>query len=493
MTTLISCPEDLLLATFIPLGAKDLLNLLSTCKRFFSLAQALLHRQVEFKWDKENEQNMRVDLFARSLVENPALRFLTHRVAFQGSRPNTIWQQSIGPHLSRHDLELLERQVFKTELSSAAGWKEALHKGSTDFFIAFLLSQLFNLKILELDFEFHVESYYTGVVLLNALHSASLTKEASSFAHINQVVLCKDKIERKYNFLKKPGSSRALQLCPTNFDELTPFLFLRSISSLTSWIQNPTELTWPAQRPWTSTLTSLSLHQSEVRLDTLQRVLSATSHLTRLEYQYHGTTEEGFPESTPDCMELDCVKLSDALYEVRNTIEYIHVSTSWYSRCGDELEWASNWGIVGNLKSLRQYDCLKILIVPLVVLFGWSPSLSSVRLADRLPKHIRELRLTDDMIFFDGWEWTQKDYLERFRLYLQDWRDHTPDLKRVSFHISDKSSYRWASNVDRQSVGIYFPSQDILRATEHQRELKNICDQSGVAFHVIRFGEIMDY
>ena len=124
--------------------------------------------------------NERVDLLVHSHIEHPALRFLTHRVAFQGSRPNTIWQQPNRPDLPTQDIKLLERQVYKTKLSSAADWKEALHKGSADFFIAFLLSQLFNLKILELDFEFHVESYYTGVVLLNVLKPSALTEETSN-------------------------------------------------------------------------------------------------------------------------------------------------------------------------------------------------------------------------------------------------------------------------------------------------------------------------
>ena len=483
MVKLAACPDELILAVLSHSDQKDLLALSSTCKWTRSLAQPSLYRDIRWTWDKETKHNPPIHLLLRSLLENPNLSSLVELINFQGYKPRTIWTREGHPDLTPTEMTFVQRLVNRMKLPLASDWQQKLEEGNLDAFLALLLSKLANLISFEMGFGLQIHSRFIGLMLKHMLVSRVTH---SCFKRLQRVAFCTEKIALRRQRLSIPNDA-ALQLCPADFDQITPFLYLPCITFMTMWIQNPARLEWPGQTPQSLTLKKLTLHHSEVNEDTLERLLLTMPALEELDYSYHGCSEPRLDEGISTY--LDCGKLSRALDCVKSTIRYIQVSVDFY---GADVEMGYSWGTLGELGSMRGYQMLERLTVPMVVLLSWWSS-SAVELAEVLPPSMRELCLTDDLIFFEEWDWIQQDYLDRFYDYLHDWRRHSPNLERILLRLSSQNSYRWAPNLDRAIVKLAIPPESIFdNLVEHQQELKAMCDTAGVGFKVIRFGEVME-
>ncbi|MCJ1252481.1 hypothetical protein MMC24_000287 [Lignoscripta atroalba] len=484
------CPNEITSTIFSHTPSEGLLAFSYTCRSLRRLAQPVLYREIRWTWDRVSEHNPRIHLLLRSLLENPELASYIEHIDFQGSKPRSIWLQHNHPDLPDTDMRLLESLVDIAQFPSALEWRHMLEYGQLDAFLALLLSQTFNLKSLELGFEFQYESKYIGIMLKHALFPSGATFNISNFKRLKRVAFCTKEIVGGRHNLSAPEYPYPLPRCPPDFDQITPFFYLPSIRSITLWIQNPSRLTWPSERPWAMALTTLIVHHSEAYVETLEQLLSGTPNLKVLEYRYHGCTQGYFHNEIPTFLE--CEKLSQALDHVKGTIQRIIISIDFYATVGDELEWGGrHWGIKGTLNSMMQFEKLESLTVPMVMLLGWSPS-SMVKLADCLPQSMRELYITDDLVFFDRWQWTEQDYLDRFHEYLYDWKSSTSSLSYIGLQLSSSCWKRHSllrlENLDQGESFVDRNRRAKQMVEQTHQALEAMCGNAGVECNVIDVG-----
>ena len=490
MAALMSCSNELLVMIFSAICKKDLLALSLTCKSLRPLAQSWLYCKIQWTWNGIPENNLRIFFLLRSLVENPELvQFIEHFSLLSDSKnmPRTIWSQHDHASLPIADLALLQGLVDTLRLPSAHEWKRMIEHGRIDVFVALLLSRVSYSRTLEIGFGIVMNFKFAGMMLRHLSSSSAAAPVSPMFTQLQRVDFCTDRPRGNDNYLSMPCPQWDLQDSPRNFHDIRPLFFLPSMRYLRLWIQNPSDLFWRREVFGLSNLTTLVIHHSEARQDTISQLLSFTPCLERFEYHYHGCTDSRFHDKPSSY--LDCAKLSEALSRVKSTIRFIVIFADWYSTSSAEPETCHAWGVKRNLESMRDFARLESLIVPLVVLLGKSPLSSAIKLADHLPPSLCELCLTDDLNFMGLMEWRQQDYLERFQVYLHRWQEHSPNLTTISLKIDcPSSSHRWADGAARNHEDDYSVLDSLV---ENQHALAKLCEEAGIEFKVVRSGKVM--
>ena len=490
MTAFMSCPNELLVVIFSAICKKDLLALSLTCKSLRPLAQSWLYRKIQWTWNGIPENNLKIFLLLRSLVESPELiQFIEHFYALADSEnmPRFIWSQHDHASFPIADLALLQGLVDTLQLPAANKWKQMIEYGQIDVFVALLLSRVSYLRTLEIGFGLLMNFKFAGIMLRHLSSSSVPAPVSPMFIQLRRVDISMDRMGGNHKCLSMPCPRTDLQLSPRKFDDIRPLFFLPSMRYLRLWIQNPSDLLWQREVFGLSNLTSLVIHHSEAWQDTISQLLSFTPYLERFEYYYNGCTDSRYHDRPSSY--LDCAKLSEALSHVKSTIRFIVIFADWYSTSGADLETCHGWGIKRNLESMRDFARLESLIVPLVVLLGKSPLSSAIKLADHLPPSLCELCLTDELNYMGLMEWRQQDYLERFQAYLHRWQEHSPNLSTISLKIDcPSSSHRWAYGAARNHEDDY-SVLDLL--VENQHALAELCEEAGIEFKVVRSGKVM--
>ena len=96
------------------------------------------------------------------------------------------------------------------------------------------------------------------------------------------------------------------------------------------------------------------------------------------------------------------------------------------------------------LDVLQDFKNLKKLLVPYVVILGWSKKgTSHTTTADRLPPHISSLTLTDDLLDMEDSEWSSSDLLPQVQSILSEPKPR-PQYE-LSLYLRHTEN-RWTSN-----------------------------------------------
>ncbi len=451
MATFANLPVEMVQSTLFHTRRKDLLTLLYVCKSLRRLTLPLLYQEIRWTSDTSSGRNPPILLLLRSILERPKLASYVEHIEFQGSKPPSVWTNEDHPDLTADELKLAIDVICTSQLPSEKLWIQELENGNADAFVALLLLQLSNLQSFARGFDFQRDSKFVGTMLKHTLFSSPPAAVLSSFRVLQRIEYSADMDITVHDV---PSFT-------VDFDQIVPLFYLPSIQSINMVMPDPDVFTWPSARPCTSTLTMLVLRFSHVKEEALEQLLSVTPSLRTLRYDFDCDVE---PPNDKSC-HFDGAKLSCALEHVKATIEDLAISVHFYSIVAIEVENGSEyWGIRGNLDSLRHFQILQSLEVPLIVLLGWSSS-SKVRLADVLPQQIRQLCIKDDMADFCNYEWTVRAGLDRIHDYLEDWRSHAPNLECVTLTLR-ASGVRWGE--------------------KPQRELRTMCERAGVACDIIK-------
>ncbi|KAI9879070.1 MAG: hypothetical protein M1830_009711, partial [Pleopsidium flavum] len=456
MATIANLPLELVQLILSYTQRKDLVILSCVCKSLQRLMVPLLYQEVRWTWDTAAGRNPPIHLLLRSILERPTLASYIEHIEFRGSQPPSVWTREDHMELKADEWKLVTDVICAAQLPSEELWIRELKKGNADAFVALLISQLANLQSLELGFEFQKDSRFVGIMLKQMLFSSSPTAMLSSFSRLQRVACCTDFATGEHACTDCEYNGRFWPI-PIDFDQILALFYLPSIQSITVFMPDPDDFAWPSERPYTSTLTSLVLHHSEAKEETLEQLLSVTPHLKTLEYNFWCEVEPAIHKS----QYLTCDKLSRALEHIRATIEHLVISVCFFS--GVIWEVVPPCGIKGDIGSLRRFEALHSLEVPLVVLLGWSSS-STIRLADILPKNMRQLCIRDDLTYFWNWEWTERACLDRMLAYLVDWRTHAPNLDRIALRLES----------------------DEELPEEPRRELGAMCERAGVVCDITK-------
>ncbi|KAL8686330.1 MAG: hypothetical protein Q9218_007179 [Villophora microphyllina] len=177
--------------------------------------------------------------------------------------------------------------------------------------------------------------------------------------------------------------------------------YIKSITARIVEFRNSFE--WPQLPPRRLSITSLVLHSSCLRIETLREFISACPRLREFEYQYRCDFNT---EVTPDeCTLLDCRRLRETIDPLSATLEHLTFGLWFYTDEEDQhMISEATWGVLYTLGDISHFTRLRYLKAPLIMLLGWScPPDSS--LVDNFPPGLAEFCCTNDMCdwYVNGW------------------------------------------------------------------------------------------
>ncbi|KAH7176996.1 hypothetical protein EDB81DRAFT_864382 [Dactylonectria macrodidyma] len=291
--------------------------------------------------------------------------------------------------VAEDDMDAAIECIKDIDVPFGKAWIQGIRSKTMDAFVALLLSRLMRLKCLYTGENFTRESRLVGKMLRAALceQHANLPR----FEHIEDASAVYFSLGidiRKYTDARITA------------DVLSLF-YLSSVKSITASIDNTDNFTWLGAKP-----------PSPSRLESLDLAMIREDHFVT------------------DVIHLD--QIAADLSHVRGTLTdlTIYAGTDM-SRAEPEFPPVQ---IEGNSNVFSALDVLEKLEVPLPFLLGFSPSDSdTIRLGERLPTSIQFLTITDDLYLQEEWAWRDTEVLQVIRLWLQDWRNLTPHLRK--FHL----------------------------------------------------------
>ena len=449
MATLTSLPPEIFQAIVFHLtgfsvipGYKgtrsDLFNLSRTSKSLRSDVEPLFYHDISFEW-KEHKCLPPIHLLVRTIMNRPALTFLIHHLAFCDERPRvkeartrpqhhlpklvppgSIWEGYDKSSVTPAEYEALEEAIAALCPLKSTKWLERLEQGEVDVWIALLITRVPNLRSLWLDYLFQQDTEAISTVLKEIIAAAQ-----------SQLLLSLDDMTFGMDI---PWVHKALPQS-MNVDTILSCFFLPSLKSVYVYLSAQTVI-WPNGHVPVSKVTYLELAHSQPSVGSLGEMVKATPRLHRLDYTLC------FDVKHPRGEHFDCGKLGAALQHVQDTLQSLLISIDPLSPVTDREELLN---ITGTLPSLRDYEALSDIMVPLDMLMSWNPELNR-DVPNLLPPHLEKLCLTDDSLWSND---TAPDcrWNEFVTLYAEQ-PGHFPFDLQVNLRIW--SSYSWSKEEKSQ-------------------------------------------
>ncbi len=413
-------------------GRKDLLALMRVCKSIHELSESLLYEEILMTWDGCVQPSSSIGLLLRTVLERPKVALLIKHVRFRNSlKPAS---KPANYQLSQSLLGHVQNLIHLDRFPSPDTWIREMQKGSVPAVVAFLLSRLRKLETLELGVRF--QSVRLGDVFRHVLSYSGQSTSISTFRNLKQVKLNPEAC-----------SPRAGILAVDNFISLFRLPVMQSLSFLaldTYGFDHP--------EVCNSILKNLEIHHSQIKEETLERLLAAVPNLKSLSCGLW-CDPEPFDDRSPF---FDCEALGRALKQTR-LIEHLAISIKFFTSSalevdgGGAYEKGEHWGVRGCVGSLTDLAHLKSLEIPTVVLLGWIASTSAPQLADVLPSSLRQLLLRNDLNFFYKYEWNQQACLARLSEYLSEVKTHAASLDVITVRLKDCAPEdRWDEDAKRE-------------------------------------------
>ncbi|KAL8811301.1 MAG: hypothetical protein Q9223_001818 [Gallowayella weberi] len=401
MSKLLDLPAELLHDIVGRCERKDLRSLCLVCSHAREIASPRLYQDVSLSCSERLPQVPPLFLFLRTIFHHPTRTSLVRRMRITGTSSGTNGQHAAS--LWSQDLPLVQRLTSPAEFAETSprinDYLISQGPGYLDYMVAILLMTLPTLRSARLNVAFATLVGWTEMVVTKRLFElCSQPHPLYRWACLQDL----EEIDYYVNISKVLGSL----LQPVN---LLLWLFwqpkMRSIRIRVVEDDNHLweRLSSPPQ-PHQPGLTSLSLIDSCLRLDSLEQLLRCTPNLRRLKYQHACDIETSLDE----CRFLDCVRLGHILGESCASLEDLSLSIFFYFYTRRPLYQriysSDSSGIRGSLGSMKHFSRLKHLQVPLAMLLGWWAPPYPI-LNHRLPEGLLDLCLTSDLLFPDENEW----------------------------------------------------------------------------------------
>ncbi|KAI0010770.1 hypothetical protein F4779DRAFT_576043 [Xylariaceae sp. FL0662B] len=113
----------------------------------------------------------------------------------------------------------------------------------------------------------------------------------------------------------------------------------------------------------------------------------------------------------------DCDELGRGLRHLRPTLEHLDLRVQLFSEYAEEVDdFHGAEPVRGHLPSLRGFDQLRTLCLPVVTLLGWTPS-EAPDIEMLLPPSLQRLSLTEDLRTQCMYQWTEESVLAKLDRY----------------------------------------------------------------------------
>ncbi|ORY13172.1 hypothetical protein BCR34DRAFT_586697 [Clohesyomyces aquaticus] len=443
-----SLPPELLDNIFMSIGLFELFALSQTCVALRAAALPVVLRDITMVWTADGEDysptktckypgSTRLDLLLRTILEAPKLAEFIVTVDFRaaGFQDSSVFLHPHASVPSSYPYGLNKPTLPSNSSQNSQIFLEALKHLDVPFddeteaafvendlgaIIALFLLVCPNLTTVTLGLDLVHSSPYISHILLSALSrpgppillrlirlNLGIDPQEDK-AHIadrwKYLRRCLD-IRTYLSFFYLPTLEEAELACLPAPEEVVQG----------AWHE---EFTWPISFPaHAPALKKLCLPNSRASPTILNRILSATSNLTTLEYSYFFNQYE----------RIHAGQLSAALDHVKHTL--IHLKLNYDAFATDPLpDFSGPW--VLEYCSLKSLAYLQTLEIPLSLLLGWWPD-KIPELTEVLPDGLIELWLGDDERRCDRWGYKAKNILTGFMLRIgrEEWRDWVPELK----------------------------------------------------------------
>ncbi|KAJ5359784.1 hypothetical protein N7517_008975 [Penicillium concentricum] len=454
-------PQDCWVQILDQISPSDTASVVATSRGLQVSSESSLYRQIAIDWVRPPLK--RVLTLFRVIHERPDLAAHIHHVSMISSKlvypaadQEDEWEvpQIDGDwsHLSslfQDEVNAAKDIITKAQFSSPNMWIHALEEGDPYAFVAVLLSQLHNLRSLQLDYTFVWQTGFPGLMMRHALLSAP-ENTLSEFSKLSVVEYGLNVPgprmfnETRWNFID------AFPVC--NPDQFAGWFYLPSLESLEIWLQSfegvGNELSKPAGSSKLAHLAQLQrlvLTESPIEEEEVKNLLS---HLSSLKSVHLGLV---YPSQDKElnyncCSPQPPLKTQGVLFEglmsVKNTVEHLSISMELCP-----LYWPSVWGAIergnGTPKEsfkpfkgiLKHFPLLRTAELPAVMLFGWT--CDTPAMSEFLPPTLQKLAIRDNLSLAEDFEWETDKVAEAIQNFLPVAQSVTPLLNTIIIRVFD--------------------------------------------------------
>ena len=434
-------PSEILDAILNDCGAPELSKLCAVCRGLWRICAPRLYKDIIFSLKQHvNKPKQPLHAFLVTALHRPDLAATVRSVQFDDDLniwPRAWWNTwGMLKPLAEQDIDLARRIILRSRMPLAAKMIHFLRfsgRHNFDAAVALLLLLLPNLQSAHLMACFHHCAQHRPLMFLPVVlkHVLVPPKIDSS---------C---LPRSLHHMGYPGHCTGpwAHSLDQPAEDILWLFYIRDVHSISARIiENGRCLRWPRIAPFQRSLQSLRLLRSCICLGALRTLLLACPNLKEFEYQ-HCCDMESVTTTPLECRILDCVGLKEALRSVENSLESLILSVLFYatqiydSQGGDNIE----YGIYGFLGDLNNFNKLKYLEAPLVMLVGYKPLSSSV-LTHNLPASLCELCCSNELVEWHIFEWKDEHVLLQLLPLIMD-RD--PPLENFIFGAKESRWLWW--------------------------------------------------
>ncbi|GAB1197199.1 hypothetical protein APSETT444_006490 [Aspergillus pseudonomiae] len=422
-------PTDCLVSILDRLPSQASLAVATTCRDLHVSATPFAYRDVSLDWS--TRPLCRLLKLLRLIFQNPELTSYIQHVSLVSTSESKDWQDT-QPDIdweaeSENFRDVIDRSM---DIVRRAGlnlgiWSLPIRGGNIYCYAAIFISQLPNLKKLDLDYSLVWWDGFPGLMLKQALLSPSGV--LSTFEYL-EAVDCGGNVPIAEDEDEDPDSYP-----PYNPDQFMAWFCLPSLRYLNIWLRDIEGLEETVPNLELNKLETLILARTTISDQDVHFLLSRTPNLKTLHLGM------AYSWGAEDAIE-DPVTLSEALKSVSQTLEHLSLGVEYYpSNLGDRY-----WGMSGDhIKEsfhdiLHYFPKLQSAELPLLVLLGWYWR-RKTELGPLLPKTLRHLCLREDLRSLGDFEWEQDEVNDLIHQFLRNWRAYTPELQTITWRLWDQN------------------------------------------------------
>ncbi|CAI7581222.1 unnamed protein product [Penicillium glandicola] len=455
-------PLDCWLQILDQISPSDTASIVATSRGLQASSESSLYHRVNVDWTRPRLKQV-LTLF-RVVHERPDLAACIHHVSMTSSKivypaahQEDEWElpqiegdwDQLSP-LFQGEVTAAKNIISEAQFPSLEMWIHALEHGDPYAFVAVLVSQLHNLRSLQLDYTFVWQSGFPGLMMRHALLSAP-ENILSRFSELSVV---------EYG-LNVPGSrilnetiwdfTDPFPIC--NLAQFAGWFYLPSLKSLEIWLQSLEGVGNELSKPVGSSklvhlaqLERLVLTESPVGEDEIRNLLS---HLSSLKSVHLGLV---YP-SQDKKLDYNCCSpqpplkeqgvLLEGLMSVKDTVEHLSIGMELCP-----LYWPCVWGAIERDNGtpqenfdpfkgiLKRFPLLRTAELPAVMLFGWTYD-DAPAMSELLPPTLQKLTIRDNLYRVEEFEWDTDKVAEAIQDFLPFAQSATPLLNTITIRLFD--------------------------------------------------------
>lgn len=436
---LLTCPVDVWTLVLKSLSPADHACLCLVSKNLQEFIEPYLYANIRWAW-MSDVQATPIVLLTRSVARRPQLGRHVRSLVLMGTSSHR--DVDVVP------ISMIGNEEFSaslpTELLTARGtsnkaWIDQLHAGNVDALVALLISHLPNLTSLHLGPKFTRDNTYLGLMLRSALCEPA-HQCLPRFEHLRAVTL-----------KTGPAPDAARPVRQKNLPNILSFFYLPSIERISTSLDSPEHLTWPAPQgraPASMGLTELELVRPFVTAH-LSNVLSVVHGLKSLRWDwYHG----GVTSPSGDNGVIDLDQIAAALSLARESLTEITIT----AKCtlGANKHFAKP-NSQGSLQLLANFPRMRSLQAPIAFLMGWSREDSHWGLSDVVPGTVESVTIMDELWYHHHkYIWREEAVLDVIKAWLADPGKLPPNLRYCRLAMKNTVGLELAPKCDQlKSLG----------------------------------------